>query len=93
MRGNLDRGIGFRTVQLTVVAVSVILVLCMTTGIIGAFGKTDDGSYVLQDRSTAELMGDFGVICFDTLNVQTHLHRAINCQERTSSAFFKKIQV
>ena len=74
MRGNLDRGIGFRTVQLTVVAVSVILVLCMTTGIIGAFGKTDDGSYVLQDRSTAELMGDFGVICFDTLNVQTHLH-------------------
>lgn len=47
MRGNLDRGIGFRTVQLTVVAVSVILVLCMTTGIIGAFGKTDDGSYVL----------------------------------------------
>ena len=74
MRGNLDRGIGFRTVQLTVVAVSVILVLCMTTGIIGAFGKPDDGSYVLQDRSTAELMGDFGVICFDTLNVQTHLH-------------------
>ena len=74
MRGNLDRGIGFRTVQLTVVAVSVILVLCMTTGIIGAFGKTDDGSYVLQDRSTAELMGDFGVICFDTLNMQTHLH-------------------
>ena len=74
MRGNLDRGIGFRTVQLTAVAVSVILVLCMTTGIIGAFGKADDGSYVLQDRSTAELMGDFGVICFDTLNVQTHLH-------------------
>ena len=74
MRGNLDRGIGFRTVQLTAAAVSVILVLCVTTGIIGAFGKTDDGSYVLQDRSTAELMGDFGVICFDTLNVQTHLH-------------------
>lgn len=74
MRGNLDRGMGFRTVQLIAAAVSVILVLCMTIGIIGAFGKTDDGSYVLQDRSTAELMGDFGVICFDTLNVQTHLH-------------------
>ena len=74
MRGNLDRRMGFRTVQLMAAAVSVILVLCVTTGIIGAFGKTDDGSYVLQDRSTAELMGDFGVICFDTLNVQTHLH-------------------
>ena len=74
MRGNLDRGMGFRTVQLIAAAISVILVLCMTIGIIGAFGKTDDGSYVLQDRSTAELMGDFGVICFDTLNVQTHLH-------------------
>ena len=74
MRGNLDRGMGFRTVQLMAAAVSVILVLCVTTGIIGAFAKTDDGSYVLQDRSTAELMGDFGVICFDTLNVQTHLH-------------------
>ncbi len=74
MRGNLDRRMGFRTVQLIAAAVSVILVLCVTTGIIGAFGKTDDGSYVLQDRSTAELMGDFGVICFDTLNVQTHLH-------------------
>ena len=74
MRGNLDRGMGFRTVQLIAAAVSVILVLCMTIGIIGAFGKTDDGSYVLQDRSTVELMGDFGVICFDTLNVQTHLH-------------------
>lgn len=74
MRGNLDRGMRFRAVQLMAAAVSVILVLCMTIGIIGAFGKTDDGSYVLQDRSTAELMGDFGVICFDTLNVQTHLH-------------------
>ena len=74
MRGNLDRRMGFRTVQLMAAAVSVILVLCVTTGIIGAFGKTDDGSYVLQDRSIAELMGDFGVICFDTLNVQTHLH-------------------
>ena len=74
MRGNLDRRMGFRTVQLMVAAVSVTLVLCVTTGIIGAFGKTDDGSYVLQDRSTAELMGDFGVICFDTLNVRTHLH-------------------
>ena len=74
MRGNLDRRMEFRTVQLMAAAVSVILVLCVTTGIIGAFGKTDDGSYVLQDRSTAELMGDFGVICFDTLNVQTHLH-------------------
>lgn len=74
MRGNLDRRMEFRTVQLMAAAVSVILVLCVTTGIIGAFGKTDDGSYVLQDRSIAELMGDFGVICFDTLNVQTHLH-------------------
>ena len=74
MRGNLDRGMRFRAVQLMAAAVSVILVLCVMTGIIGAFGKTDDGSYVLQDRSTAELMGDFGVICFDTLNAQTHLH-------------------
>ena len=74
MRGNLDREIGFRTIQLMAAAVSLILVLCVTTGIIGAFGKTDDGSYVLQDRSIAELMEDFGVICFDTLNAQTHLH-------------------
>ena len=74
MRGNLDRGMGFRTVQLMVAAVSVILVLCVTTGIIGAFAKADDERYVLQDRSTAELMGDFGVICFDTLNAKTHLH-------------------
>ena len=74
MRGNLDRKIGFRTIQLMAAAVSVILVLCVTTGIIGTFAKADDGSYVLQDRSIAELMGDFGVICFDTLNAQTHLH-------------------
>ena len=74
MRGNLDRGIGFRTIQLMAAAVSVILVLCVTTGIIGTFAKADDESYVLQDRSIAELMGDFGVICFDTLNAQTHLH-------------------
>ena len=74
MRGNLDRGMGFRTVQLMAAAVSVILVLCVTTGIIGTFAKADDESYVLQDRSIAELMGDFGVICFDTLNAQTHLH-------------------
>ena len=74
MRGNLDRKIGFRTIQLMAAAVSVILVLCVTTGIIGTFAKADDESYVLQDRSIAELMGDFGVICFDTLNAQTHLH-------------------
>ena len=74
MRGNLDREIGFRTIQLMAAAVSLILVLCVTTGIIGAFAKADDGSYVLQDRSIAELMEDFGVICFDTLNAQTHLH-------------------
>ena len=74
MRGNLDRKIDFRTIQLMAAAVSLILVLCVTTGIIGAFAKADDGSYVLQDRSIAELMGDFGVICFDTLNAQTHLH-------------------
>ena len=74
MRGNLDREIGFRTIQLMAAAVSLILVLCVTTRIIGAFAKADDGSYVLQDRSIAELMGDFGVICFDTLNAQTHLH-------------------
>ena len=74
MRGNLDRKIGFRTIQLMAAAVSVILVLCVTTGIIGTFAKADDESYVLQDRSIAELMGDFGVICFDTLNPQTHLH-------------------
>ena len=49
MRGNLDRRMEFRTVQLMAAAVSVILVLCVTTGIIGAFGKTDDGSYVRQD--------------------------------------------
>lgn len=74
MRGNFDRKIGFRTIQLMAAAVSVILVLCVTTGIIGTFAKADDESYVLQDRSIAELMGDFGVICFDTLNAQTHLH-------------------
>ena len=74
MRGNLDRKIGFRTIQLMAATVSVILVLCVTTGIIGTFAKADDESYVLQDRSIAELMGDFGVICFDTLNAQTHLH-------------------
>ena len=74
MRGNLDRKIGFRTIQLMAAAVSVILVLCVTTGIIGTFAKADDESYVLRDRSISELMGDFGVICFDTLNAQTHLH-------------------
>ena len=46
MRGNLDRGMGFRTVQLMAAAVSVILVLCVTTGIIGAFAKADDERYV-----------------------------------------------
>lgn len=74
MRGNLDRKIGFRTIQLMAAAVSVILVLCVTTGIIGTFAKADDESYVLRDRSISELMGDFGVICFDILNAQTHLH-------------------
>ena len=74
MRGNLERRMGWRTVQLIAVAAAMILVLSVTAGSIGALAKADDGSYVLQDRSTAELMGDFGVICFDTLNAQTHLH-------------------
>lgn len=29
---------------------------------------------MLQSSSATELMGDFGVICFDTLCAQTHLH-------------------
>lgn len=29
---------------------------------------------MLQSSSATELMGDFGVICFDTLYAQTHLH-------------------
>lgn len=74
MRGKLERGMGFRTIQLIAVAIAMILVLSVTAGSIGALAKASDGSYVLQDRSTAELMGDFGVICFDTLNAQTHLH-------------------
>lgn len=74
MRGKIERGMGFRTIQLIAVAAAMILVLSVTAGSIGALAKASDGSYVLQDRSTAELMGDFGVICFDTLNAQTHLH-------------------
>ncbi len=74
MRGKIERGMGFRTIQLIAVAVAMVFVLSVTAGSIGALAKASDGSYVLQDRSTAELMGDFGVICFDTLNAQTHLH-------------------
>ena len=29
---------------------------------------------MLQSSSATELMGDFGVLCFDTLYAQTHLH-------------------
>lgn len=74
MRGNHDNGMCFQTMQLIAVIVAMVFVLCATAGTIGAFAKPDDGSYVLQDRTTTELMGDFGVICFDTLYAQTHLH-------------------
>ena len=74
MRGNHDNGMCFQTMQLIAVTVAMVFVLCATAGTIGAFAKPDDGSYVLQDRTTTELMGDFGVICFDTLYAQTHLH-------------------
>lgn len=60
--------------QLIAVAIAMVFVLSVTAGSIGALAKADDSSYVLQDRSTTELMRDFGVICFDTLNAQTHLH-------------------
>jgi len=39
---------------------------------------------MLQSSSATELMGDFGVICFDTLYAQTHLHS--NFITRTLSA-------
>lgn len=74
MRGNHDNGMCFQTMQLIAVTVAMFFVLCVTAGTIGAFAKPDDGSYALQDRTTTELMGDFGVICFDTLYAQTHLH-------------------
>lgn len=74
MRGNHDNGMCFQTMQLIAVAVAMVFVLCVTAGTIGAFAKPDDGRYALQDRTTTELMGDFGVICFDTLYAQTHLH-------------------
>ena len=74
MRGNHDNGMCFQTMQLIAVTVAMVFVLCATAGTIGAFAKPDDGSYVLQDRTTTELMGEFGVICFDTLYAQTHLH-------------------
>lgn len=74
MRGNHDNGMCFQTMQLIAVTVAMVFVLCVTAGTIGAFAKPDDGRYALQDRTTTELMGDFGVICFDTLYAQTHLH-------------------
>lgn len=74
MRGNHDNGMCFQTMQLIAVAVAMVFVLCVTAGTIGALAKADDGSYMLQSSSATELMGDFGVICFDTLCAQTHLH-------------------
>ena len=74
MRGNHDNGMCFQTMQLIAVAVAMVFVLCVTAGTIGALAKADDGSYMLQSSSATELMGDFGVICFDTLYAQTHLH-------------------
>ena len=70
--------------QLIAVAVAMVFVLCVTAGTIGALAKADDGSYMLQSSSATELMGDFGVICFDTLYAQTHLHS--NFITRTLSA-------
>lgn len=74
MRGNHDNGMCMQTMQLIAVAVAMVFVLCVTAGTIGALAKADDGSYMLQSSSATELMGDFGVICFDTLYAQTHLH-------------------
>ena len=74
MRGNHDNGMCFQTMQLIAVTVAMVFVLCVTAGTIGALAKADDGSYMLQSSSATELMGDFGVICFDTLYAQTHLH-------------------
>ena len=65
MRGNHDNGMCFQTMQLIAVAVAMVFVLCVTAGTIGALAKADDGSYMLQSSSATELMGDFGVICFD----------------------------
>ena len=84
MRGNHDNGMCFQTMQLIAVAVAMVFVLCVTAGTIGALAKADDGSYMLQSSSATELMGDFGVICFDTLYAQTHLHS--NFITRTLSA-------
>lgn len=74
MRGNHDNGMCFQTMQLIAVTVAMVFVLCATARTIGALAKADDGSYMLQSSSATELMGDFGVICFDTLYAQTHLH-------------------
>lgn len=74
MRGNHDNGMCMQTMQLIAVAVAMVFVFCVTAGTIGALAKADDGSYMLQSSSATELMGDFGVICFDTLYAQTHLH-------------------
>ena len=74
MRSNLDRGMGWRTIQLIAVAVAIVFTLTVTVGVVGVMAQADDGTYVLQDRTVTDMMEDFGVICFDTLNAQTHLH-------------------
>ena len=74
MRGNHDNGMCFQTMQLIAVAVAMVFVLCVTAGTIGHLQRRTNGSYMLQSSSATELMGDFGVICFDTLYAQTHLH-------------------
>lgn len=92
MRGNLDRGMGIRTVQLMAVAVSMIFVLCVTAGTIGALAKADDDSYMLQSRSTTELMGNFGVICFDTC-MHRHIFTVTLSQRRSMQAPIRDLEI
>lgn len=62
--------------QLIAVAMSVATMVYTLVGTGGVAFKVnaEASGYMLQDKSVENLMGDFGVISFDTMNVKTHFH-------------------